>query len=205
MRFCLLLLLAAPALFGNLLFLESFESGSGLANGNWAANSSGLIVSNPQIDLNNPSANVLSFGSLGSGGDLFSKVVTFDSDPDYHGQLYISFDFLWTNGSDDTYIGTDHQASCCNDEEWLWSSGNNGTHQLGSPALNTWTHVAFAFTPYDPATFGSLVVKLEQNGGSPGTAFVDNVTVESSPEPSQMIGLVFAFAALAGFYRRKSV
>src|SRR5437899_5650315 len=177
MRWSFLLLLIPQAVFGGILLSEDFESGS-LADGNWQLFGTATNSPNPQVDLGNGSSRVVQFGADVSGGDLFSNFLNYAADPDYVGQLLLTFDFLWTDTGSDSYIGTDHSTSTHTTEEWLWSSANNGTHPLGSPAVNTWTHVSFAFTPYDPGAVGTILVKLEQNSGVPGTSFFDNVVLQ---------------------------
>src|SRR3989442_1628435 len=92
-----LVLAGAQALLGSNLFLDTFESG-GLSN--WANNSSGVVVNNPQVDANNLSSKVLQFTGTRSGGDLYSNFLNYAADPEFAtfgSQLFLSFDILWTS------------------------------------------------------------------------------------------------------------
>ena len=197
---------AATSAFGATLFTESFENASGLGDGNWANAGTASIVANPMVDVNNPSANVVHFGGLGSGGDLFSKFISYSGDPDFiaSGQLLLSFDFLWTNTGATTWAGTDHQTSPFGDEQWLWNSAGGALFGTNPPA-NTWVHVAFRFKPEDSGNVGTIVLKFEQNSGTPGTSYFDNIRLAAVPEPSSLAFLSLGISALAiRLYSRRS-
>jgi hypothetical protein len=198
---------AATSTFGATLFTETFESASGLGDGNWATAGTAVIVANPMVDVNNPSANVVHFGGLGSGGDLFSKFISYSGDPDFiaSGQLLLSFDFLWTNTSAVSWAGTDHvTCTCPGDEQWLWNSAGGALYGTTPPA-NTWVHVAFRFKPEDSGNVGSIVLKFEQGSGTAGTSYFDNIRLAAVPEPSSLALLSLGISGLAiRLYSRRS-
>jgi hypothetical protein len=173
-------LLALPASFAGTLLNENFENGAGLADGNWANPGSAQIVTDPQ----NAGNKVVRFNSFGVGGDLFSKIMAYAADPQYDGRLFVSFDFLEVTGpTHHAYVGTDHQTSPFGAEQWLWSNAGDEPFST-NPPLNTWTHVSFAFSPFDPGATGSIVLKLE---AVPGEDYFDNITLATAPEPGTAV------------------
>jgi hypothetical protein len=194
-------LLATPAvLSAGVVFSEDFENPNGLADGKWGRIGSALLVANPSIDANNPSAHVVEFQIAGSGGDLFSVFF-----PAGAGDLELSFDFYETVAPSSSYAwaGTDHQnvgpcgAPC--DEQWLWNNSGGAIYGT-TPPLNTWTHVSFEFPPLfnnpslDSAHPGQIVLKLE---GTPGNVFFDNLEVTAVPEPGATATLCLVLLSLA--------
>ena len=182
-------LLGTPATFATVLFSENFESG--LNDGKWTTTGSAFITTDPKNSANH----VVAFGTEASGGDLFSIVVNFASDPNYKGQLQLSFDVLHTGGTNHAYIGTDHVGG---PEQWLWS--DDGASPFSTPLTNgVWTHVSFWFPPYDPGNTGSILIKME---AVPSVDFFDNFALATSPEPGTF-GLAGGMLALGLLLRKR--
>ncbi len=201
-----LVLLTASCSLGGTVFSENFENPAGLFDGNWGNLGSAVIVANPSVDANNPSANVVMFTSDGSGGDLFSSFFPEGT------WLTFSFDFFQTAATPITYAyaGTDHQnlGPCGNsfcDEEWLWNQSGGAIFGT-TPPPNTWVHVSFSFpplddnNPFDAGNAGQIVVKFE---GSGGQVFFDNIQLNAVPEPAAGVTMGAGLLAAIACFRRR--
>jgi hypothetical protein len=192
-------LMCGSAAFGSVLFSDNFESPSGLLDGNWASNSSGVVLTDPL----NAGNHVLGFTSHGSGGDLFSVPIPSSAAPNY----FLSFDYYVPGQPGGGFVGVD-------DPGELWLAGNcNGCFgtpfPLDSLPAGQWNHVQIEFTNTQVGA-GTFDLKLEQfSVGTPPSAFFDNIVISDSgfssvPEPSSVILVSTAMLALA-FAARKRI
>lgn len=196
-----LLLGGSLTAFAGVVFSDNFEAGT-LANGNWGHTGSAAVVGNPSVDVNNPSASVVSFAGFGSGGDLFS--VFFPEGVTYG--MSLDFDVYPLIGATG-WVGTDHQNSApCGspcDEQWLWNNQGGALYGTVAPA-GQWTHVSFAFQPFDSNTIGvpgEIVLKLEQQGNA---VYFDNISVQVlTPEPGTAGVLGLGLLSLEYLRRRR--
>lgn len=146
-------------------FLDDFEG----TLSQWAANRSGYITTDP-LDASN---HVLSFASLGSGGDIFSANQVRTAT-----HYTLSFDYLGMMGTEGDYgggfVGVDGP-----DETWLFGDASFPALLFGNLVNDgTWNHYEAQFTPAQVG--GPLTIKLEDYEGigpSVNNAFFDNVSV----------------------------
>jgi hypothetical protein len=180
---------ALPARAG-LLLSDDFESGT-ISGATWATNFSGSLVADP---LSSGHGFVLHFGSAGSGGDMFSYLMSY-TDP-----VTIEFDFLQTGTTNSgAYVGTDHQTTPYGAEQWILNTGGGGAYpNLDGLSAGSWHHVSLTLNIYDPSSVGSFALKLEQTDGGSGigNAYFDNIQV-GTPEPGPLAGILIGLGALA--------
>ena len=183
-----LFLAAAPAT-GAILLSENFEGSFPAPN--WIGDFSGAVVTDPT----NSSNKALHFTSYGSGGDLFSKALT------YPLGIFVEVDFDFLNeGTSATntgaYVGTNHGCCSFNDEQWVFPN-------LTAP-IGTWTHFSQIFLVHDTASVGNFNLKLEQgSSGQPiGSMYFDNIVVASIPEPATFGLMGIGLAAFLRCRRR---
>jgi len=187
--------LIAASACASTLFSENFESGSGLADGNWSTTGTAQIVTDPQNGANH----ALDFTGDISGGDIFSAAVSYTVGT----TLTLSFDVLLTaggSGSPEGWIGTDHNPH--GNEQWLWNTGGTAAYNTsGAIVAGTWTHVSFSFIPFDPGSLGNLELKMEQNQGTTQHVFFDNILLTTVPEPTPIALTGVGLTALILFRR----
>jgi hypothetical protein len=185
--------------FGGLLFSENFESVSGLADGNWASNTSGIVL----VDPLNSSNHVLGFTADEGGGDLFSVALASSTAPDY----FLSFDYYVPSQPGGGFLGVD-------DPGELWLAGNcNGCFAtpfpLDSLPAGQWNHVQIEFANTEVGV-GTFNLKLEQYSvGNPPSAYFDNIVISdtgfsSVPEPATVFLSATALLALVLMARKQS-
>lgn len=164
------------------IFQDNFESGS-LSPARWATPGSAFVTNDPTGAANK----VLSFASLGSGGDLFSVLM-----PNTLGTYSLDFDFYQAQlplpNENIGYAETDHDTSLPGgpNELWVWNARDNGPI-----TVRQWTHISLDITPVTSAPF---TLKFEVAGSFPGRpvlfgVYFDNVTLNSVnavPEPSTL-------------------
>ena len=175
----MLIAIAAPVAAAP-LFSEDFE---GSLASQWTgrnnSGTSGVIVKDPVRNSNN----VLSFRSLASGGDLFSKAIGVSKGARYR----LSFQYLGRKDSGGGIVGV----SLGTPGHHRWLAGTAGGRGAGerNPLINDskWRTYHVNFSPgdhtwftsdgaraEDPGAITSLRIMLEQNWGTPGDAYFDN-------------------------------
>ena len=202
------------ATHATVLFSDTFESyslGALPTGGNWATNFSGAIVNDP---FSAGHGQVLDFNSSGSGGDLFSQLITYV--PATNHEMQISFDIALTFALPATsghyaYVGQDSATfPCCGHTE-LWTLGTdgvgfyeaagNGGPYVSDPThvANTWYHIVLDFFPFNNTNFA---IKFETSANQ---AFIDNIVVlDNAPEPATWAFVGTGLAGLALLRKRLS-
>jgi len=179
---------AVTALAAGPLFSENFEGSLATQwTGRAGGGTSGVIVADPVRASNK----VLSFTTLASGGDIFSKTIGVTKTASYR----LSFDYLGKADSGGGIIGI----SLGTPDHHRWLAGTAGGKGAGernpliddgkwhsynvdfSPGDHTW------FTPdggsaVDPGAITALRIMVEANWGVPGDAYFDNVALEPLPD-----------------------
>ena len=165
------------------LFSEGFE-GSLAAQwtGKGGGSTSGVIVADPV----RPANNVLSFGALAAGGDIFSNPIAVTKSANYR----LSFDYLGRPNSGGGIIGV----SLGTPDHHRWLAGTAGGKGAGeknplvvdgawhsynvdfSPGDHTW-FTADGGQSVDPGAITSLRIMLEANWGTAGDAYFDNISL----------------------------
>lgn len=177
------------------IFSETFESSTGLLNGNWTTNLHGVIANDPL----NAGNHAVAFTAIQGGGDLWSKVLA-------GGTYTLSFDVLGTcsNGTPancGAFIGINDNLG----EHWLAGDATYSTPHL-MQTTGSWQHVSFTFT-----AVGSFRLKMEDFNGRPGDIYFDNICISdgacsstSVPEPGSLALAGLALAGLGLVRRRKA-
>jgi hypothetical protein len=171
------------------VFSEGFEGSLAEWTGRGGGSTSGVIVGDPI----RPANRVLSFGALGSGGDIFSKTIAVTKSADYR----LSFDFLGQPDAGGGIVGV--ALGTPGHHRWLaGTAGPRGAGEVNPLILDgKWHRYAIEFSPgdhtwftfdggsaVDPGAITSLRIMIEQNWGTPGNALFDNVAL-STPPPDE--------------------
>lgn len=175
-----------------IIFSEDFESGLNVgATENWNRSKSAYLTQDPLNSANN----VLTFGSLIAGGDLFSNLLTSTTN-----EFVLSFDYLGNCQTDN-----------CGGFLWNSITGWVGTDARYPDLLiddGAWHTYSFTLSG------STMQLALEDWVGSGGTTkdvFFDNIVVTDSritapvgvPEPSSL--MMFSLALIVSvLIRRKS-
>jgi hypothetical protein len=198
------------------LFSDNFESyslGPLPTGGNWATNFTGEVVNDP---FGGGHGQVLDFTGNGSGGDLWSQLISYV--PATNNMLQISFDIALTfvppsngsGGSGYVYMGQDTATNPFGSHTELWTLGSDTTGFYEDPsrggpyvsnpahAVNTWYHISLNFFPFDNTNFA---IKFESRAHE---AFIDNIfLVDNAPEPATVACVFTGLLGLAVLRRRR--
>jgi hypothetical protein len=186
------------------LFSDSFQGS--LNDGNWITLGSAQIVTDPL----NSSLKAMTFAGGGSGGNLFSNIISGTSAGTYTIGVYFYANCGFTSQCG-AYIGIDEPGE-------VWEASDDG---ISFPTPNvfadpsTWTWETFTFT-----TTGQFNVKLEDFSGSPHNGadvvyFKDLEVVSGSslpaptfdpsavPEPGSITLLSTGLLSVVGIVRKR--
>lgn len=171
------------------VFSDNFESpavGSGFpsttplsGDAKWATPGSGYILNNfGNINAPNNQTQILGFGALGSGGDVFS--IPIPQDPNY---LTYNLSTNYATDGDDGFIGVraynSSDVQLGNDMWIMGGAGSPGYGQLLTlPNSTDWTTTySEDFTVPDGTAY--LIIMVEDFAGSPSSpsAFFDNIVL----------------------------
>jgi hypothetical protein len=190
---------ASPSNAG-VLFADNFQTDLS----QWTTNLSGAIVAAPV-----GGGNALHFNSLGSGGDIFSSLISFSGAGTYH----LKFDYLGTcqAGGCGGYVGLHPGGSTTTvpvtGDAWLASDTPAAYFTPFTFSSNgAWTTVNFDFVVTTNNAFGLKLEDFVGSGGEAGDAYFRNLVLSSAvPEPSTWAMMILGFAGV-GFmaYRRRN-
>jgi hypothetical protein len=179
-----LLVLGATAAWAKVLFSEGFEGNLGRWSGAASSGTFGVIVPDPIRSGNH----VLAFTHLRSGGDIFSPGTTLSKSGKYH----LAFDFLGKPNEGGGILGI--SLGTPSYHRWLVGTQKRGVGET-NPLVDDgkWHHYTITVVPDGNKWFtadGSRAVTLqtitkihimiEQNWGTPGTAYFDNFTLSTA-------------------------
>lgn len=205
-RFLAVMVVGATAVTASAapIFSDGFEGSLAEWTGRGGGGTSGVIVDDPV----RPANKVLRFSFLASGGDIFSKQIAVTKSATYR----LSFDFLGRPNTGGGIIGV--SLGTPGHHRWLagTSTGQGAGERNPLVADGRWRSYNVDFSPgdhtwftadggqsVDPGAITSLRIMAEQNWGTAGDAYFDNVTLSPfTPDEESLPPVAYPTDPVAG-------